>query len=500
MLIMGTGVGLFGVYKISESNKHLDTVVENAFLPYQDLKNLSFMFGSTLLLDIEKLTNNELNQEFNQIGIKNKIIEAEALLEKIESYPHSSLEEEYNQKIKQNIQKIKIRLDLLINQAQKNQTISKTEFSQLVVLFNDLQTKLDVLMNLQVKKVRLAQKENQALFSESKLYFVYTLLVGVGISIILALLFLIGIKANISSTSRLIQKIASGNISTDIERRGNKDFGELQENLRFLSTKFTEILEISQSAANNISNTSKEMSTSSQMISTGANQQAASVEEIAASMEQISSRIQENTENTIATKKISEKVVSDIEGSSKNVKQTASAIQGIADKISIIGDIAFQTNILALNAAVEAARAGEHGKGFGVVAAAVGKLADRSKAAALDITSLSESGVSLAQESHKSLSQFVSEITETSNLIAQITTANLEQNEGIGGINSSIQMLNQITQQNAATSEEMATVSEEMEAQAQTLNESIQYFRFHESNTIKAKRQKYLKSSNKKNT
>lgn len=118
----------------------------------------------------------------------------------------------------------------------------------------------------------------------------------------------------------------------------------------------------------------------------------------------------------------------------------------------------------------------------------------------LDIEKMANEEMSweIGQKSYKSLRQFVSDITETSNLISQITKANLEQNEGISGVNSSIQMLNQITQQNAASSKEMATVSEEMAAQI--LKESIQYFKFQEQDSLTTNDQKYLNLSNRKNT
>lgn len=492
MGFMGAGVGLYGIIKISESNSQLNSVLEDAFLPYQDLQKLSFLFGSTILLDIEKIANEEKGWEIGKKEIENRIVDAEALLNDFKPDSNNIEEVYYYQLIQQRIQQIKTELKLCFNQARFSATPDKTRFSNLILLFEDLQTELNTLMGLQIKKAHLVQENNQANFTKSKINFAIILLIGVAISMTLALIILIGIKSYIGSLNRLIQKIASGDLSTIIVHRGGKEFGELHESLRLLSDKFTEVLEISQSAANSISFTSQEMSSNSQLISRGASQQAASIEEIAASMEQISGKIEENTTNTLATQKISTKVVADIKATSNNVKQTVEAIQSITSKISIIGDIAFQTNILALNAAVEAARAGEHGKGFGVVAAEVGKLAERSKAAAIDIDSLSQSGVDLALESHKLLLKFVTEITETSNLISQITNANLEQNDGISGVNSSIQVLNQITQQNAASSEELATVSEEMAAQAQILKESIQYFKFQEYANPSNKEQKYL--------
>lgn len=492
MGFLGAVIGWFGISKISESNSQLDSVIENSFLPFQNLQQLSYLFGSTILLDIEKMANGEIPWEVGQKEIKGKITKAEALLDNIDY--NSELVEEafYYQQVGAHIIEITAKLSFWINQTRLSPTLEKDELLELALLFENLHTELSTLMDLQIKKASIVQEQNKENFKKAKIYFTLILSFGVLFSILSAFVILFNIKSNIGSLSRLINKIASGDLSTAIIRKGNKDFGELQENLRLLSDKFSEILEISQTTASNISFTSQEMSSNSQSLSDGANKQAASVEEIAASMEEISTRVQENADNTLTTKKLSSKIVSNIQVGSDNVKETADAIRSIASKISIIGDIAFQTNILALNAAVEAARAGEHGKGFGVVAAEVGKLAERSKVAALDINALSQSGVNLADESHKLLLQFVSEITKASTLVAQITNANLEQNDGISGVNSAIQMLNNITQQNATSSEELASISEEMTAQAQILQESIQYFKFQNKDNSSDEEQKYL--------
>jgi len=158
-------------------------------------------------------------------------------------------------------------------------------------------------------------------------------------------------------------------------------------------------------------------------------------------------------------------------------KKSLQSIQEIADKISIINDSAFQTNILALNAAVEAARAGEYGKGFAVVASEVRKLAERSKTAADEIVELAHSSVEVTKESDELIDKLVPEIENVANLIREINAASQEQNSGANQVNNAIQQLNDVTQQNAASSEELATSAEEHASQADQLDETIEFFK-----------------------
>jgi methyl-accepting chemotaxis protein len=187
--------------------------------------------------------------------------------------------------------------------------------------------------------------------------------------------------------------------------------------------------------------------------------------------------ILQNAENAKVTENISAKVEKDILDGKEKVDRTVKSIKEIAEKISIIGDIAFQTNILALNAAVEAARAGEHGRGFGVIAAEVGKLAERSKVAALEIDRLTKVSVSSAEDAVIIMNKIVPEVQKTSALIREIVVAGVEQHTGADQINMAIQQLNQVTQQNAAASEELATNAEELSAQAENLQKAVSFFK-----------------------
>ena len=198
-------------------------------------------------------------------------------------------------------------------------------------------------------------------------------------------------------------------------------------------------------------------------------------------MEEMVSNIKQNADNAQQTEKIAVKSAEDAREGGRSVAEAVNAMKEIASKISIIEEIARQTNMLALNAAIEAARAGEHGKGFAVVAAEVRKLAERSQKAAGEINQLSASSVKVAEKAGEMLEKLVPDIQKTAELVKEISAASNEQNTGAEQINTALQQLEKVIQQNASAAEEMASTSEELSGQAEQLIGTIDFFQIEEA-------------------
>jgi len=275
--------------------------------------------------------------------------------------------------------------------------------------------------------------------------------------------------------AEIADNIAQGRLDLQLDQ---SDFKQgIMKSMYLMVSNLSSIVSNIISQANEISKASNQMSSNVNQISRGASEQASTVEEISGTMEEIVLNIEQNKENAHTTKNISQLAYNSISDLNSKSEETNFVNRTIAEKIQIINDIALQTNILALNAAIEAARAGDSGKGFAVVALEVKNLAERSRIAADEIISLTQQSVFLGKSSTELMKKTLPEVQKTSDLVSEIASASIEQNNGTNQINTSIHGLHLITQQNAASGIAMTKSAEELLARVQELKQLVTFFK-----------------------
>ncbi|VEE17759.1 methyl-accepting chemotaxis protein [Ectopseudomonas mendocina] len=353
-------------------------------------------------------------------------------------------------------------------------------YSEIIPANNELLKASTALADFQAELMEQSQNESTALFEESRMQLMIIGGVAALISVLLAWLITHSLLRQLGGepgyAAEVVTRIAEGDLRVEVTTR-NGDTTSMLAAIKSMSQRLSQIISEVRSSADALTSASEEISATAQSMSQAASEQAASVEETSASMEQMSASISQNTENARITDGMASKASGEAGEGGQAVKETVRAMKTIADKIGIVDDIAYQTNLLALNAAIEAARAGEHGKGFAVVAAEVRKLAERSQVAAQEIGEVAKSSVQLAERAGTLLDEIVPSIAKTSDLVQEISAASEEQSSGVGQISTAMNQLNEITQQNASSSEELAATAEEMSGQAEQLQQLMDFFK-----------------------
>jgi methyl-accepting chemotaxis protein len=381
------------------------------------------------------------------------------------------------------VQHDRIRAAILGGEAEEARRISAQDVAKFTSETNSAMQRLVELNKQQLQK---AKEDATAAYTSARTIMLSMIIATLLIAVSSALWIVMGISKGLKIIGRALEEVAAGDLTKDASVSTNDEIKDLVVTLGGMVERLRGVVGDALAASDNVSSGSQELSSASEQVSQGATEQAAAAEEASASMEEMAANIKQNADNAAQTEKIARQSSKDAEASGEAVTRAVTAMRTIAEKITIVQEIARQTDLLALNAAVEAARAGEHGKGFAVVASEVRKLAERSQTAAAEISGLSGDTVKVAQEAGEMLMRLVPDIRKTAELVSEISAACREQDVGASQINEAIQQLDKVTQQNAGASEEMSATSEELAAQAEELQSSISYFRVDQAGARKA--------------
>lgn len=474
--------GLFAVKQLNKIRQGTETIFNDKLTPIGQLREMSDKLSIDIVNATYEMNHNTLSWPEGVSNIKTAMslmrddwqdyvetkIEGEELVMKDEAEKLMSVAMNSVEKL----------LEIASN---KNET-SANEFNLYIEnhLYKDIDpfiAHVKKLMNLQFTLAQKVYLSSEQTYTKTIVNLVILFLIGIIISISASLFISYRLNKALKFTNSIIEKISHGDLNVKIGRSGKDEIGVLLGNIRNMVTKLKEVVTFIYHSTHRLTDSDQNLNKVAQDISMGANQQASSIEEISASIEEMSANIKQNLMNARMAETIAVNVAGEMESVLKSSSTSITKIKEIAEKITVVSDIAFQTNILALNAAIEAARAGVHGKGFSVVAAEVGHLAEKSRQAAADINELAVSSVSATEYSGKLLEKIIPDILKTSHFVQEITAANHEQSIGAEQINIGIQQLNNMTQSYAAVSEELSSGSADLLNQSQELLDMISYFK-----------------------
>jgi methyl-accepting chemotaxis protein len=490
LLVLIGSIGLFGIGK---SNDALQTVYEDRTVPMGQLDDIQRL----LLRDRLAIANAQLEPE----SIKENTAEIEANTDAInktwDAYMATTLtveEEKIAKKFAED--RTKFTLDGLKPAVAALRANDMLGTHRLVVekirpLYLPVRAGIEALMKLQLDVAKEEFDAAVARYNTIRMVSMASIVSGVLFAFIFGLALVRGISRSLSQAVDATNAVSQGDLSHPIHVSGKDEVAQLLMSLSAMQESLAKVVSSVRMGSESVSTASAEIAQGNQDLSARTESQASALEQTAASMEELSSTVKQNADNAKQANQLAQSASSVAVKGGEVVAQVVDTMKGIndsskkiADIISVIDGIAFQTNILALNAAVEAARAGEQGRGFAVVASEVRSLAGRSAEAAKEIKSLInasvervEQGTALVDQAGATMTEVVGSIRRVTDIMGEISAASVEQSQGVAQVGEAITQMDQTTQQNASLVEEMAAAAESLKSQAQELVQTVEVFK-----------------------
>lgn len=305
------------------------------------------------------------------------------------------------------------------------------------------------------------------------------LFIFIGSAMIITIILLLSgdIKKSITRAGKYIEKIGQGDLTTEIKVQSSDEIALMLLSLKSMINSLKETIIGIYAVSDSIYSVSEQINQSARLLSKSADEQSGSTHHVTDQMEKILKGIQQNTKYAQQAGQISKEASNGMKEVHKASKKSLTSVKKIADKMSVISDIAFQTHLLALNAAIEAARAGGHGKGFTTVSTEVQKLAERSNKAATEIMELLNQSTLTTNEASTIIDNIMPEVEKTTGMVLEIIQAGQKQQTGVQQVDEAIRKMNTITGKNTRSASELSTEAGHLAEQAHNLKTSVSFFR-----------------------
>ncbi len=490
-------IGVFGLFGMSRSNDAYQDTFTNAMPSAVDIGNAElFAARERLALDRAAFMAGTPDAASTLERARSMRATSDMWWKKYMDLPRDADEDRLAQDVIAKRDALHQQLDLFsATIASNDQTKIVDNAKRLQMTYNDLATSDDALRKFQFVSAKQGYDSAQNSFEVFRTVSAVALLVGVLAAAMSYLTLSRAIARPLGAALGHFDEISAGDLRRPVVVTSRDEMGQLLEGIAKMQRSLTETVRTVRSGSESIATATRQIAAGNIDLSSRTEEQASALQETASSMEELTGTVKQNADNARQASSLAANaseiankgsaVVGQVVGTMGDINQSSAKI---ADIISIIEGIAFQTNILALNAAVEAARAGEEGRGFAVVAGEVRSLAQRSSAAAKEIKELIDtsvervqSGSALVDEAGRTMTEIIGAVQRVTDIMGEIAAASEEQSSGIDQVARAVTQMDEVTQQNVALVEEAAAAASSLEDQAGKLRTAVAVFQLEES-------------------
>ena len=489
------GIGIIGLSGISKANDALKSVYENRLVPTGEIAEVQRMLlRNRLAITVSLVTPTPETIQHSSAEVESNIANIakiwDSYLETAQTAEQAVLSKKFTEDRTRFVQE-GLRPAIVALGANNIPEANRIVVEKIRPLYEPVNTGIVALMKLQLDQAKAEYDAAMSRYEAIRIVSIGAILVGVLFAVAFGLTLVRGISRSLGQAMDAANAVAQGDLTHAIRVDGQDEVAQLLKALAAMQLDLANVVSNVRSGSLGVATASSQIASGNNDLSARTEQQASALEETAASMEELSATVKTNADSARQANQLAQSASAVAIEGGQVVAQVVDTMKGIndsskkmADIISVIEGIAFQTNILALNAAVEAARAGEQGRGFAVVASEVRSLAGRSADAAKEIKGLIsasvervEHGTVLVDQAGTTMTNVVSSIKRVTDLMGEISAASNEQAVGVAQVGEAVMQMDQVTQQNAAMVEEMAAAASSLQSQAQDLVQTVAVFK-----------------------